>query len=271
MNNNNGTSTSVAGVIDTGWDNTIFSSAVASGLPSLLSTSTSSGNTSVILQGGTTPFIAYIASKRMVVSTNVTSSTTLVNGANSTTAGINFVYLNYNSSITSPSASLAATIIPPLYGYWTPTCSASTGSSAPCYWFDLTTRTMRTCSTASCSPTTATATIFLGVIALDNSGNVLGVAHEPWNLSPLRRFELFGNGGCTATSCTPNQEILLTGSTALDGWNQYTALEIVGATATHTAVGLTTTGLYSYSQNPVLIASNPTVAGKLTAVGLGSN
>jgi hypothetical protein len=268
MNNNNGTSTSVAGVVDTGWDNTISSSVVTSGLPSFLSTSVSSG-THVVLSGSPA-FIAYIGGLRMVVSITVTSTTTLVNGTNSTTAGINFIYLNYNSSITATSASLAATIIPPLYGYWQPTCSASTGSSAPCYWFDLTTRTMKTCNTASCSPSTATATIFLGVIALDNSGGVLGIANEPWNLSPLRRFELFGNGGCTAASCTPSQQIVLSpGPTTLDGWNQYTALEIVGGTVNHTTLGSNAPGFFGFSQNAVLIASNPTNIGSLTASALG--
>ncbi len=242
MNNNATTSTSIMGVTGSAVDNTILLSAVdASFNPSFLTVSAGV----VTVNGLTTNLVAFIDGQRVIVSLNTASSTSMANSK------MNFVYLKKDTTITS--GDIASTTFAPTYGRTAPTCSSTT---VPQFWFDTATDKMKSCiSSGSYSLTPA---IFLGVVALDGSGASLGIAHEPLNLNPYVRVREFGSGSAGFNN--------VTGTSTQDGWQQYSALEIYGGTLNHTACAPpNASGLWAYSQNPVLITNS----GKIDLAALG--
>jgi hypothetical protein len=240
MNNNNGVSTAIQGVVDSDMDNTIVSSAVdGSNNPSFL---TVAAMGKPVLHGEVTPFVGYVAGKRVVVNTMVTGASSMTNST------ANFVYVKQDGSI-------SATILPPVYSKGQPNCS---GTTAPQFWFDTSVRLMKSCASNN-PPYTANPVLFLGVIGIDGSGGSLGIAHEPWHLSPYTRLREFGDGS--------NGLQVVTGAAIQDGWRQYSALEVItGGILQHTAIAAPDDpGLFAYSQNPVLVVGN----GKIDLKGLG--
>jgi hypothetical protein len=245
MNNNNGTSTSTMGVVGSEVDNTISISAVdGSGNPSFMTVS-GAPTTLVTVNGATTSFVAYIDGQRVIVSSNIASATALTNSA------VNFVYLKKDTTIVS--GDIASTTLAPVYSRTQPTCSTNT---VPQFWFDMTTRKMKSCVSSGSFSTNAV--LLLGVIALDSGGNSLGIAHEPWNLNPYTRLREFGSGADGYND--------VTGTSTQDGWKQYSALEINGGTLNHTQCAPpNASGLWAFSQNPVLVTNS----GKIDLAGLG--
>ncbi len=257
MNNNNssavpnniqpGTSTtSVAGIVDTKDDNTIYSSPVdaTNGYPSFL-TVPSAGKITLTAGDGNSgdpaPLILYIAGRKEIV-TSVLNNTIL---SASTTY---YIYLNFNTI--PANTDIAATTLAPVYSRAKPSCSSTT---TPQFWFDATTRLMRSC-VSSLNNWVAMPVLFLGVIVTNSSNLAAGIGHEPWGLDPFTRMREFGNGGAGATSPAT--------SNTCDGWLQYSAVELTNSgSLTHTQISPNSSkvGCYAYSQNPVVITGTSTV------------
>jgi len=242
MSNTTPTPTSILGVTGAEEDNTILISAVDATPnfnPSFLTLS-GAPTTKVTLNGATTNFVAFIDGQRVIVNSNLISTNSLTNGS------INFVYLTKDATL------VAATTLPPVYGRTAPTCPGSPLQ----FWFNTATRKMNSCSNGGSY--VLNPVLFLGVVALNGSGSSLGIAHEPWHLSPYTRLREFGNGSDGFNN--------VTGSVTHDGWKQYSALEINGGTLSHSQCAPpNASGLWAYSQNPVLITNS----GKIDLAALG--
>jgi len=263
-----GTSTtSLAGVVDTKNDNTIYSSPVdaTNGYPSFLTVPTA-GQVKITAGDGNTgnpaPLIVYIAGRKEII-------TGLLTNAILSASTTYYVYLNFNTSPTN--TDIAVTTLAPVYSRTKPTCSTN---STPQFWFDATTRLMRSC-VSNTNTWVAMPVLFLGVIVTNSSNTAAGIAHEPWGLDPLTRIREFGNGSAGAVSPAA--------SNTCDGWVQYSAVELTnGGSLTHTQISPNSSkvGCYAYSQNPVLITGTSTVdlkglgrsgGGAVSGNGAGNN
>jgi len=255
------TNTSIAGVIDTVRDNSIYVTSTDGSPnwnPNELTVTGSGTNRTITLTASTsTPFVAFIAGKKVILTQNLGPSTFLLTNGTTGNPALNYVYLHYSATIGT--GDIAAATIAPFYSRSQPASCTSTQQ----FWFDAATRLMKQCN--GTGTWNAYPAIFLGVIAIDNTGAVLGIAHEPWGLDPATRMREFGNGTAGAT--------VSNGSNTCDGWAQYTAVELATTAAqiVHTSItpagasNLGYPGCYAWAQNPILITSG----GFIDLTGLG--
>jgi hypothetical protein len=244
MNNNNASSTSpagllpttIAGVVDTKNDNTIYSSQVDGSFnPSFL---TVSSGTVSISASASVPLVVFIAGRKEVLIATLGPTSSIL-----TASSANYIYLTYS---TSPgSTNIGSTTLAPVYSRTAPTCTTNQ------FWFDLSTRLMKSCSGGVYSANTV---IFLAVIVTTSGNAAAAIAYEPWGLDPYTRSREFGNGSAGATNTTS--------SNTCDGWVQYSAVELTtSGSLTHSQISPTNSkvGCYAYSQNPVVITGTSTV------------
>jgi len=177
-----------------------------------------------------------------------------------------YVYVKQDTSnATLVGADFGATQLAPVYSYITPTACTGASSTNPQYWFDLTVRTWKKSTAAACSFSAASPTVtFLGAVWVTATPTISGVAHEPFNLSPYKRYELFGDGFDAQNGGTDiTKQEKTSGSTNIDHWHTYTSVQATGATLQPTSIANngTTSGLMIlYSQNPVLIVNTSSVS-----------
>jgi hypothetical protein len=226
-----------------GAPNTIASSAVdGNSYPAFLSWSGSSLGLTIV--GTATPLVLNIGG-----STNsLTADTTLALPA----SAISFVYATSNNTGTLAGTDFGYTGLPPLYSFTAP---AAPGVGQ--HWFDLLNTAMKYWTG---SGWTSANRIFLGVCDTSASG-ILGCAHEPFNLTPIARFQNFGDASTTGdTRIVNNIYRITTTAQTIDG--QYYLAAMVGdatnAYVTHS--GYTSSdnppGMLIWSQNPILLVNS---------------
>jgi hypothetical protein len=233
-----------------GYDNTIITSSVDSnGAPNFLVVPSSS--LTLPINGGNTcgsqacPLVMMIAGQYQVLNTNI--SITLPN-----VTGEYFIYVKQDlTNLALINTDFGSTNLTPVYQYTPPACSTS---SSPEIWFDLSTDLMKTC--VSSGSFIVQPLIVIGVADVNATPVIDQVLCEPYRLNPYRRVELFGTGVTGAQQ-------LVSGTTTVDGWQQYTVLEVNGGTTILQPTGWTVTnpsvGLIIFSQNPVLIINGASV------------
>lgn len=137
----------------------------------------------------------------------------------------------------------------------------------PQYWFNTGGNVWESCTNGGSFGGASLPVIFLGTSYANSSGsgNIVGVADEPFRLNPYRRVELYGNAS------TANSQVLTSGGTVVNGPQQYGSVIIIGSTtALVSSSGDTRDGLQVFSQNPILISAGKIASGGAVQVNGGS-
>jgi hypothetical protein len=158
-----------------------------------------SGNPSFIAQGSAGNNLTITGTSLLVViqgqrGTGTGTYTDAVTGLTAST--FNYVYVKQDSTNANfVGADFATTKLAPVYSYIAPTACTSAAAGNGQYWFDLSSRQWKVSTAAACSFSVASPQVlFLGVVWVTATPTIAGVAHEPFALSPYRRFEMFGDG-----------------------------------------------------------------------------
>jgi hypothetical protein len=240
-----------------------------------------SGNPSFIAQGSAGNNLTITGTSLVVVINGVRQTgtgtyTDALTGLGS--SSYNYIYAKLDSTNANfVAADFAKTTLAPVYSYTTPTACTGASGTAPQYWFDLSSRQWKVSTAAACSFSAASPqVVFLGVVWITATPTVSGVAHEPFLLSPYRRYEMFGDGFDALNAGTDiTKQEKTSGTTTINDMHTYTSFELTGATVSPTIAnnnGATSGMTIVYSQNPVLIVNTSSyTATALGRVGANGN
>jgi hypothetical protein len=194
-------------VISCSNDNSICTSSVdASRHPNFLGTA---ANTTLPINGGTTPLVMYIGGTLQSLSSNVTLTVPSTAGqywilaTQDTTGAIS------NGAYPLVAADFLAMNTVPKYQKTVPTCpSPGTALSAtnPAFWFDLSSNQSKLC-TSNGGSYVASPAIVIGFIDVNSTPAIDVAVAEPYRLNPYMRFGLFGSGIAGAISISSSAVI----------------------------------------------------------------
>jgi len=239
----------------------------------ICTSSTSSGIPNILSAGSTGDITINAASLVVFINGQYQTGTGTLSNAITGLSSSTFYYVYVKQDVTNANfvaADFAATNLPPVYSYIPPSACTGASSTNPQYWFDMTQRLWQVSTAAACAFSNASPQVlFLGVAHQSGANATDGVAHEPYNLSPYARYQLFGDGFDAVNAGTDiATQIRTTGTTTVNDHHNYTAVELTGATLSPTTSnnnGTVSGNLVLFSQNPVLIINTSAIS----ASGLG--